>query len=90
MAHSGSDDVAVFRRDPETGLLTGVGLRRPVGADPTALAVAADGPLYIASGGNNEVAAFTVDAATGTLSALGAPQPVGGVPAGLVVLTDYH
>ena len=91
VAHSGSDDVAVFRRDPETGLLTGVGLRRPVGADPTALAVAADGhALYIASGGSNEVAAFTVDAATGTLSALGAPQPVGGVPAGLVVLTDYH
>lgn len=81
------DTVAVFGRDPVTGLLThagevvdGVGGTGGI-ADPVAMVVSPDGAdLYVAGGATASLATFTRDGGTGLVTYLGeALNGVGGV-----------
>ena len=80
-SNRGHDSLAVFRRDPSTGLLTRLQLIHCGGGHPRNFALSADGRwLVCANRDSNNLVLFAVDPATGLLTATGRtvsiPMPV--------------
>jgi len=68
-SNRGHDSLAVFRRDPSTGLLTAVSVTSCGGEQPRSFAFSPDGKwIVVAHQGSNSMVSFAFDPETGQLS----------------------
>lgn len=76
-SNRGHDSIAVFRIDPDTGKLTGIGFEPTRGRTPRHFNIDPTGTFLLAANQKSDnVQVFRIDAQTGLLTPIGQPVPI--------------